>query len=127
MSIKLKFIKEGEKYLLLDTYDYYDEEIPTKIAILNKIQTVPHIVTIYSGFTWDGPSGFITIPTENSMRASLVHDALYTLIKEKVYPASFRKTADKILRRILRRDGMSWFRSEAWYVAVRLFGWRHVR
>ena len=123
----IKYVKEDKQYFLLQTYSYYDEEIPTKVAMLKKIQAMPHIVTIHCGFTWDGPSGFVTIQTENSMRASLVHDALYTLIKEKVYPASFRKTADKILRRILRRDGMSWFRSEAWYVAVRLFGWRHVR
>jgi len=38
------------------------------------------------GYAWDGPSGS-TVDTLNFMRGSLVHDALYQLIRmEKILP-----------------------------------------
>jgi len=76
-------------------------------------------------YAWDGPSG-PTIDTENFMRGSLVHDALYQLIKEGYLDKKvWRLYADKILRKICLEDGMSKFR--AWYVyhSVRWFGGSH--
>ncbi|MBN1555609.1 MAG: DUF1353 domain-containing protein [Phycisphaerae bacterium] len=77
-------------------------------------------LTIRKGYSWDGPSG-PTLDTKNFMRGSLVHDALYQLMREEILPQSARKRADEILRDICRECGMSKFR--AWYVyqAVRLF------
>lgn len=77
-----------------------------------------HISRFYA---WDGPSG-PTIDTKNFMRGSLVHDALYQLLRRKRIDARFRKDADLLLRDICRADGMSAFR--AWYVyqGVRLGG-----
>jgi hypothetical protein len=42
-------------------------------------------------------------------------------MRMKLFPLSLRETADTILRRMCREDGMSWLR--AWYVywSVRLF------
>jgi len=79
------------------------------------------MLEIKKGYAWDGPSG-PTIDTLNFMRGSLVHDALYQLIRMEVLPFSLREHADMLLRRICREDGMSWFR--AWYVykAVQWFG-----
>lgn len=76
---------------------------------------------IKSGYCWDGPSG-ISVDTKNFMRGSLVHDALYQLIRQNVLPESYREFADELLYKICIEDGMSKFR--AWYVkkAVRLFG-----
>jgi len=76
---------------------------------------------IKEGYAWDGPSG-PTIDTLNFMRGSLVHDALYQLIRMEVLPYSFKDHADRLLRQHCRDDGMSWFR--AWYVfkAVQWFG-----
>jgi len=56
------------------------------------------------------------------MRGSLVHDALYQLMRKKQLPVSYKDYADKLLHDICIEDGMSKFR--AWYVyhAVRLFG-----
>lgn len=72
-------------------------------------------------YAWDGPSG-PTVDTRDFMRGSLVHDALYQLIRLEVLLPSHRRLADRELRAICRQDGMSAFR--AWYVyaAVRLFG-----
>lgn len=79
------------------------------------------VLTIRKGYSWDGPSG-PTIDTKNFMQGSLVHDALYQLMREEILPQSARKKADEILREICRKDGMSKVR--AWYVynGVRIGG-----
>ena len=76
---------------------------------------------IRKGYSWDGPSG-PTIDTKNFMEGSLIHDALYQLMREKILPQSAKDRADETLREICIRDGMSKFR--AWYVykAVKHFG-----
>lgn len=78
-------------------------------------------LSIRAGYAWDGPSG-PTIDTKNFMRGSLVHDALYQLMRARLLDCGWRETADNELRRICREDGMTWLR--AWWVfrAVRLAG-----
>lgn len=72
-------------------------------------------------YAWDGPSG-PTIDTLNFMRGSLVHDALYQLIRLKMIPYECKTQADMLLRDICREDGMSKFRSWYVYLAVKYFG-----
>lgn len=83
------------------------------------------MLTVGQHKTWDGPSG-PAVDTVNFMRASLVHDMLYLLIREGQLPAKYRKVADKIMRHIAIEDGMPRWR--AWYAwaGVRLGGWMHV-
>jgi hypothetical protein len=50
------------------------------------------------------------------MRGSLIHDALYQLIREGHLPQKERFMADKILQQICLEDGMS--RIRAWWVFV---------
>ena len=75
---------------------------------------------IKKGYSWDGPSG-PTIDTKNFMCGSLVHDAIYQLLRESKISKIYRKYADKLLRHLCLKDGMSKFR--AWYVywSVRKF------
>lgn len=79
------------------------------------------ILKLKNGYAWDGPSG-PAIDTINFMRGSLVHDALYQLMRDQHLDcAIYRETADRILRNICVEDGMS--RIRAWWVykAVRCF------
>lgn len=78
------------------------------------------LLIISKGYAWDGPSG-PTIDTKSFMRGSLVHDALYQLMRLKLLSVSLKDTADKLLRQICREAGMCWFRT--WYVywGVKLF------
>jgi len=82
----------------------------------------PHgLLTIKKHYAWDGPSG-PTIDTRDFIRGSLVHDALYQLMRESVLDYRIhRQRADEILRELVLEDGMCKFR--AWYVyqAVHLF------
>lgn len=84
--------------------------------------TVDGHLTIKKGYAWDGPSG-PTFDTRNFMRGSLVHDALYQLMREKALDsAKHRPMADRLLQAVCEEDGMS--RLRAWWVywGVRLFG-----
>ncbi|MFT5789517.1 MAG: hypothetical protein ACI8SJ_001633 [Shewanella sp.] len=76
---------------------------------------------INRGYAWDGPSS-PAIDSKNFMQGSLIHDALYQLMREQVLLQSDRKRADEILKEVCLQDGMSAFR--AWYVyqGVRLGG-----
>ena len=76
---------------------------------------------IKNTYAWDGPSGPAR-HTLNFMRGSLVHDAMYQLIRMEVVPLPYRDHADRLLQRICREDGMSPFRAGYVYLAVRWFG-----
>jgi len=75
---------------------------------------------INGGYAWDGATGFPDIPS--IMRGSLVHDALYQLMRLGHLPPTCRAQADAMLHRCCLEDGM--FKPMAWAVfkAVRLAG-----
>ncbi|MFM2120146.1 MAG: hypothetical protein RL722_1614 [Pseudomonadota bacterium] len=79
-------------------------------------------LTIRKGYAWDGPSG-PTIDTRNFMRGSLVHDALYQLMRERhLNLDQHRQPADRILELMCREDGMWWLRAWWVYLGVHYFG-----
>ena len=62
---------------------------------------------VKKAYAWDGPSGPV-IDTKLNLRASLVHDALYQLMRlEELNARTYRKTADKLFRNICKEDGVS--------------------
>jgi hypothetical protein len=67
-------------------------------------------ITIKRFYCWDGASG-PAIDTKNFMRGSLVHDALYQLLRLDLLPQNLRASADQTLYEICRADGMGWFRA----------------
>lgn len=120
----------GYKYQLVDDYTFSlielqpeQEELWLKPRILTDyVNIYKGTMTIYHGYAWDGPSG-PTIDTHNFMRGSLVHDALYQLIREKQLEEDvYRIHADEILKRICLADGMSSFRAWLVYYGVRFGG-----
>lgn len=113
--------KSGYKYQLIKEYSVeVGIKLPIEVADKYIALDSDGTLTIKDGYAWDGPSG-PTIDTKSFMRGSLVHDALYQLIRKQLLTLKYRKQADIELRRICREDGMSRFR--AWYVykAVRWF------
>lgn len=79
-------------------------------------------LSIARGYAWDGPSG-PAIDTPNFMRGSLVHDALYQLIRMGMLPMEKRASADRLLYRLIQEDGMSQIRAAWVYSGVRAAGW----
>lgn len=115
--------KDGYKYQLTESYNIKINILP--VADIN----TPYIkltkqgdLTIEKGYAWDGPSG-PTIDTKNFMRGSLVHDALYQLMREKhLHKGSCRQPADRLLQQICKEDGMSSLRAWFVYEAVKIAG-----
>ena len=85
-------------------------------------------LNIRQHYAWDGPSGIFTIHTKSFMRGSLVHDALYQLMRpSKLNYKVHRETADQILKDICVEDGMWKFRAAYVHWFVRAFGKKHAR
>jgi hypothetical protein len=116
------FYRSGYKYQLA-------APLQIKTAITGECPVITEYIcldfngtlSINEGYAWDGPSG-PAIDTKTFMRGSLVHDALYQLMREKhLDHEKWRKTADQELARICREDGMWSVRAWWVYLGVRWF------
>jgi hypothetical protein len=82
---------------------------------------------IKKGYAWDGPSGPMVDDSSN-MRASLVHDVLYQLMRMgELDHKSNRALADKIFFEMCRQDGMKPLRAKWALDALRDVGGRHAK
>ena len=109
--------KKGYKYQLVSEYQV-DIPITPATDIGSPggyvALTAAGSLAIARGYAWDGPSG-PTIDTSNFMRGSLVHDALYQLMREELLDGDHhRGAADKLFRQMCKADGMS--SARAWWV-----------
>jgi len=111
--------RKGYKYQLREEYI-----VETGIAARQDVDTdfigltTGGKLTIKRGYAWDGPSG-PTFDTLNFMRGSLVHDALYQLMRERhLDKDKDRNAADLLLQQMCREDGM--WPPRAWWVYVAL-------
>jgi len=106
----IKYHKGSYKYVLAEAYGYHTK-------IVNEGYTLPHCwidpdgkLMIRAGYAWDGSSR--SIDTKSSMIASLIHDALYQLLRETGFGVGNDKhdvrryCADQIYRNLCIRDGM---------------------
>ena len=115
--------REGYKYQLNQSYSI-QTEIKPKAAVDTEYLslTLDGRLTVKEGYAWDGPSG-PTIDTLNFMRGSLVHDALYQLMRERFLEHdTYREPADRLLQTLCKEDGMSTIRAWGVYHGVRLGG-----
>lgn len=105
--------KAGFKYQLYKTYSVVTGVIPEKRIVTDYIRLeLTGKIRIEKGYAWDGPSG-PAIDSKNFMRASLVHDACYQLMRMRELDAGLRDFVDDEMRKICLEDGMS--RMRAWW------------
>lgn len=113
--------KKGYKYQLTDTYRLKISIRPLEHILTDFIDLSPSgWLIIRKGYAWDGCSG-PTYDDKTNMRAGLVHDALYQLLREELLPQSVRKQADDEFKKICFEDGMNQIRAWYYYCAVRKF------
>lgn len=109
------------KYELMEPYTHHTDICGHAYESRYLRLVADGILEIRGTYAWDGPSG----PAPDVpclMRASLVHDALYQLIRLEKLPFSYRDRADRILQAIARADGLSRPLAALVYWAVRLCG-----
>jgi len=115
--------RSGYKYQLAQEYVFETgikprEDIDIAFVKLNKEGTI----TIVAGYAWDGPSGPV-IDTPRNMRASLVHDAFYQLMRErKLTQKEYRDKADRLFQKMCREDGVPSPVAQSYYLALKLCG-----
>ena len=115
---RIKYQK-GFKYQLLEAAQFEVACRPESTIETGFISlSMDGILTIRSGYAWDGPSG-PTIDTPNFMRGSLVHDALYQLMRLEQLDIDNKAVADAELKRCCLADGMS--RARTWWVIRGLY------
>ena len=120
MPGKIKY-KEGYKYQLAEMYSF-------QTGIVGEVTNSGYVsldldgtLNIMPGYAWDGASG-PAFDTLNFRRGTLVHDALYQLIREGLIGIQHRRAADRLLHSICREDGMSAIRAWWVYQGVRFGG-----
>lgn len=118
--------RKGYKYQLAVTFEkQIDIRPPVDIVTDFILLTKEGLLCLKSGYAWDGPSG-PTIDRPPLMKGSLVHDALYQLMRlGELDHIEHRKTADVLFRDICRGDGLNPVSAWIVYQAVRLFGGPH--
>jgi len=114
--------KSGYKYQLAEYYQIMTgiKGFSARYSFLSLYKTGR--LGIEEGYAWDGPSG-PAIDTRNFMRGSLVHDALYQLMRRgRMDAKTSREQADRLLQKMCIEDGM--WRIRAWWVykSLRWFG-----
>jgi hypothetical protein len=121
MGKQIKY-RDGYKYQLVEPYIVQTSVTPREhIAHDFIILATNGVLMIKAGYAWDGPSG-PTVDTKSFMRGSLVHDAIYQLMRSRHLDVGWRETADNELVRICKEDGM-WSLRRWWVLrAVRLAG-----
>jgi hypothetical protein len=92
--------KLDEAYLQTLPFSAFDcKDVPGGWVSLDgsKLYIVP-------GYAWDGASTGLPWTPKKWLRPSLVHDALYQLIREGHLPMERRKNADEVFYQLLREN-----------------------
>ncbi len=112
--------KRRWKYTTVDEERYQTGILPdSPIRTDFLFMDMAGLLIIQPRYAWDGASG-PTFDTPNTFFASLIHDALYQLMRsEHIDREKWRLRADVILYEILRDKGMMKIRAKLWYKAVR--------
>ena len=117
---KTKYIKykAGYKYQLYEVYkDHISIRPEVDIVTRYILLSVTGELEIRYGYAWDGASG-PTIDTLNSMRGSLVHDALCQLMRMDLLDRKWKTKIDLLFEEILIVDDMSKCRARVWFRGV---------
>ena len=115
--------KDGFKYRL-----EYDYSIAIPIKPINPIST-DYIrlsekgqLIINQGYCWDGASGPVP-DTKSNMRAALIHDALYQLMRcRELDRGNYKSQADSIFMLLCIDDGVPRFIAKSYYRGLKWFG-----
>lgn len=117
--MKIKYCK-GYKYQLREDFSVYTPIMPEHDIVVPLVSlTTTGLLTIQKYFAWDGCSG-PTWDDRTNMRACLIHDALYYLMRIGALPVTWRPAVDLLLADVMTQDGALLIRASYYELAVRL-------
>lgn len=114
--------RSGYKHQLADDYKISinikpKADIDTQFIVLDQQGSL----TVKSGYAWDGTSGIRD--TDRNLRASLVHDALYQLMRRKKLTISASKDkADRLFQKMCVEDGVPKTVAKVYYYTLKNLG-----
>jgi len=115
--------RSGYKYQLAEDY-HIKISIKPKDDIDNPfiaLDTKGNL-TVKSGYAWDGTSGPV-FDTDNNLRASLVHDALYQLMRKRnLTQKEHKDKADKLFSKMCKEDGVPSAVAQVYYKMLKKLG-----
>src|SRR3989304_4733246 len=116
MDNKVKYWDMHErnwKYQLAEDFECVLHFCVSRPVMTDFIQLIDNHLFEKKWYGWEGCSG-PTVDTKNTMRAGLVHDSLYQLMRTNMLDRThFKNLADTELRKILIEDKNCRFK--AWY------------
>jgi len=124
MTKKYIEYRSGYKYQLAVEY-----RLQTGIIPKNAIEEPQYVklladgtLVVTEGYAWDGPSGPV-IDTRQNLRASLVHDAFYQLMRlRKLTIRGYKDRADRLFKSICIEDGVPKTTAHIYYLGLKLGG-----
>ena len=118
---KYQVVVDDESLVLPDNIVFSSAMYDDYLRVVYSMEEGKWELTVKSGYAWDGPSG-PALDTKNFILPSLIHDALYQLMRRKMLHRDYRKAVDKLLVDMCKVENMSWFRRQYVYAAVRVGG-----
>jgi hypothetical protein len=120
MGLKIKY-KDGYACQLFEKYQVRIEIKPDQDIVTPYIElTTDGRLTINKGYAWDGPTFVYKLKRilkrfiKKMLRGSLIHDALYQLMREEKLSRGYKHKANLELHRACREDRLP--RPLAWLV-----------
>lgn len=119
--------RKGYKYTLAGNHVYHVDIRPPESIYAGYVHlNVAGVLWLKGGYAWDGCSG-PTWDDKTNMRAGLIHDALYQLIRLELLPQTCKEAADRELQKAMIEDGAFKFRAWYYYHAVSKCGGKSCR
>lgn len=104
--------RKGYKYQLAEDDTHQTDFRPPQEVSCERLRMDKNgMLYVSEGYGWDGASGIIDRKT--NLRASMVHDALYELMRKKLLDHKDWRLADKEFARCLKQDG-------AWKITIKV-------
>ncbi len=109
--------KRGYKYQLVVPETFYTSIFPPHDIDAEFLRLTRNgLLTLFTGYAWDGASG--AIDTDTNLRASACHDALCQLVQSRALDSSWKDQADREYYRLCLHDGMNPVRAMTHYWAI---------
>lgn len=115
--------RSGYNYQLAQDYSHQTNLKPAEAIKTDFIDLDRQgLLLVRSGYAWDGTSGPV-IDTDANLRASLVHDALYQLMRMRKLTAKQHKDkSDKLFKKMCRKDGVASALAHIYYQTLKKLG-----